>query len=184
MRKKFIYLLLSIALVSCSSLMKQGQNSEAKKMEAAESMKDAQGKEFARGEVILATELLVKIFDKEMAPLDCVPDTDEASLLLRTIRPRMEIVEDDMGALLDQKEEVKNLINTCDQNCTCVYVDDLLREHLVPLSKDERTLLTKKRNKKEISRCLNYARETFCQSELYKALSIEKEDFSFDEESP
>lgn len=140
-----------------------------------------QQKEFSRGEVILATQLLTKIFDGEMGPIDCVPDTDEASLLLRTIRPRMEVVEDDMEALLDDASEVKNLINTCDQNCTCVYVDDLLREHLVSLSNKDRKMITDKRSEKEINRCMSFIQNTFCQSELYRALNTEKADFSFEE---
>lgn len=138
-------------------------------------------KEFSRGEVILATQLLTKIFDGEMGAIECVPDTDEASLLLRTIRPRMEVVEDDMEALLDNSEEVRTLINTCDQNCTCVYVDDLLREHLVSLTKGQRKMITEKRSEKEINRCMSFVQNTFCTSELYRALNAEKADFSFEE---
>lgn len=140
-----------------------------------------QQKEFSRGEVILATQLLTKIFDQEMGPLDCIPDTDEASLLLRTIRPRMEVVEDDIEAMFDDASEVNNLIQTCDQNCTCVYIDDLLREHLVTLSKEQRKTLTLKRSDKEINRCMSFVQNTFCNSELYRALNSEKADFSFEE---
>lgn len=138
-------------------------------------------REFARGELILGTQLLTKIFDQEMAPLECVADVDEAALLLRTIRPRMEIVQDDMEALLDDPREVNDLIKTCDQNCTCGYVDELLREHLVNLSKSQRILLNKKKSDKEINRCLNFVQATFCQSDLYKTLNKEKKDFSFEE---
>lgn len=138
-------------------------------------------KEFSRGEVILGTQLLTKIFDGEMGPLECVPDHDEASLLLRTIRPRMEMVEDDMEALLDNAPEVEKLIQTCDQNCTCVYVDDLLREHLVTLSKAQRKMLSEKRSEKEVNRCMSFVQNTFCQGELYRALNNEKADFSFEE---
>ncbi len=138
-------------------------------------------REFSRGELILGTQLLTKIFDQEMAPLECVPDVDEAALLLRTIRPRMDIVQDDMEALLDDPREVNDLIKTCDQNCTCGYVDELLREHLVNLSKPQRILLNKKKSDKEINRCLNFVQATFCQSDLFKTLNQEKEDFSFEE---
>lgn len=140
-----------------------------------------QQKEFSRGEVILGTQLLTKIFDGEMGPLDCVPDHDEASLLLRTIRPRMELVEDDMEALLDNPEAVREMINTCDQNCTCVYVDDLLREHLVVLSRNLRKTITLKRSEREVNRCMSFVQETFCQSDLYRALNTEKVDFTFEE---
>lgn len=138
-------------------------------------------KEFSRGEVILATQLLTKIFDGEMGPLDCVPDNDEASLLLRTIRPRMELIEDDIEAVLDQEAEVQKLIDSCEQSCTCGYVDDLLREHLVTLTKAQRKNLTLKRSEKEVNRCMSFAQSTFCNSELYRALNLEKADFSFEE---
>jgi hypothetical protein len=141
-------------------------------------------KEFSRGEVILGTQLLTKIFDQEMAPIKCVPDTDEAALLLRTINPRMEIAQDDMEAMLDIEAEVKSLIETCDQNCTCSYVDDLVREHLVILNKGLRATLDKKKKQKDLNSCLNYVKETFCSSELYLELNREKADFSYDEVSP
>ena len=139
-------------------------------------------KEFSRGEVILGTQLLTKVFDGEMAPLACVPDADEASLLLRTIRPRMEVVEDDMEALLDDPKEVSELIEKCEQNCTCGYLDDLLREHLVNLTKAQKKTMTSKKDNKELNRCLSYMQTTFCQSDLYIELNKEKVDFSFEEE--
>ena len=139
-------------------------------------------KEFSRGEIILTNQLLTKIFDQEMAPLKCVPDVDEASLLLRTINPRREVVQDDMEALLDNESEVKTLIETCDQNCTCSYVDDLLKEHLVTLSKPLRATLEKKKIQKDLASCLNYAKETFCGSELFKELDQEKVDFNYEDE--
>ncbi|MGE3611218.1 MAG: hypothetical protein AB7I27_16620 [Bacteriovoracaceae bacterium] len=139
-------------------------------------------KEFSQGEIILGTQLLTKIFDQEMAPLKCVPDSDEASLLLRTIRPRMELVQDDIEAILDEPKEVDQLISRCDQNCTCSFIDDILREHQVPLSKNQKKILTQKENEKESNRCLNFSQTTFCDSELFKALNAEKGDFSFEEE--
>lgn len=138
-------------------------------------------KEFSRGEVILGNQLLTKIFDQEMAPIKCVPDIDEAALLLRTINPRMEIVLDDMEAMLDTETEIKNLIATCDQNCTCSFLDELLREHLVNLNKNLRTELDKKNKQKDLNSCLNYVKETFCRSELYLELNKEKSEFSYDE---
>ena len=168
----FQKLLILILLSACSTTTKVP--TAAPQVEAAPI-------EFSRGELILGTQLLTKIFDQEMAPLECVPDVDEAALLLRTIRPRMEIVQDDMEALLDDPREVNDLIKTCDQNCTCGYVDELLREHLVNMSKPQRILLNKKKSDKEINRCLNFVQATFCQSDLYKTLNKEKEDFSFEE---
>ncbi len=138
-------------------------------------------REFSHGELILGTQLLTKIFDQEMAPLECVPSIDEAALLLRTIRPRMDIVQDDLEALLDDPREVNDMVNTCNQNCTCGYIDELFREHLVELSNDQQQKLNKKKNEKEINRCLSYVQATFCESDLYKTLDSEKVDFSFEE---
>lgn len=164
------YLVLCFFAMACSS-SKQTQTPVSKVMP----------KEFSTGEIILATELLTKIFDQEMSPLECVPDPDEASLLLRTIRPRMEVVEDDLEAKLDDKKEINALISTCDQNCTCGHLDELLREHLVPLDKEQRKLLGQKKSDKELNRCLNYVQNTFCQSELFKTLDKEKIDFTYEE---
>lgn len=138
-------------------------------------------KDFSRGEVILATQLLSKIYDQEMAPLKCIKDLDEASLFMRTLNPRMEIVQDDLEAMLDNKEQLIELINECDKNCTCSYVDELLREHLVVLSKDLRNTLSVKNKQKDLNACLNYVRETFCKSDLYQELNKEKVDFTFDQ---
>ena len=162
-------LIILMILVACSTDKKSIKTTQV------------QAKEFSRGEIILGTQLLTKIFDGEMGPIECVPDNDEASLLLRTIRPRMEMTEDDLEAVLDQEAEVKKLIDTCDQNCTCVYIDDLLREHLVTMSNADRKILTQKRSEKEVNRCMAYVQNTFCQSELYKTLNSEKADFSFEE---
>ena len=109
-------------LVSCSML---------------ESPKKDPLKEFSKGEVILATQLLTKIYDQEMAPIKCVPDLDEAALLSRTLNPRMEVVQDDLEAMLDTDSEIESLIETCDQNCTCSFIDDLFRENLVVLKKEK-----------------------------------------------
>lgn len=152
-------------LISCSHL-EAPKNPEAPK-------------EFSRGEVILATELLTRVFDQEMAPLSCVPDTDEASLLLRTIRPRMEVVQDDLEAMLDDQSAVKQMIETCNLDCTCNYIDGLIREHLVALTPAQKKLLNQKNTEKELSRCMNFAQTTFCQGDLYKELNREKSDFSF-----
>lgn len=169
MFKKIILLIL---IAGCSTAKVQEPNQ--KKVVAPQ-------REFSHGELILGTQLLTKIFDQEMAPLACVPTIDEAELLLRTIRPRMDIIQDDMEALLDDPREVNDLINTCDQNCTCGYVDELFREHLVLLTPDQRKILNKKKDEKEVNRCLSFVQATFCQSDLYKTLNTEKVDFSYEE---
>ena len=166
---KFIIL---ISIVSaCSSVQAPKNDPEPITMQ----------KEFSSGELILATELLLKIYDNEMAPLECVPDKEEAGLLIRTIRPRMEVVYDDTEAVLDNPKEVDKLINTCEQHCTCGFVDYLIREHLVNLTRSQRKKLSSKKTDKELNRCMNYAQSTFCQSELLKTLNKEKSDFSFED---
>jgi predicted transcriptional regulator len=169
----FPKIFLIILLASCTSAKKP----ESKPVSAITT------KEFSAGELILGTELLTKIFDEEMAPVKCVPDTDEAEILLRTIRPRMEIVQDDLEATLDNPVAVDKLIKTCEQNCTCGYVDELLREHLVKITRPQRKLLNLKKTDKELVRCLNYVQSTFCESELYKTLNQEKAEFTFEGET-
>ena len=138
---------------------------------------------FSRGEIILASELLNKIFDQEMAPISCVPDIQEASLLLRTLQPRLDEIEDDLSSRMDDPAAVAGLIGSCEENCTCFHVSDLFREHLVPLTKTQKLTLSKKMTPKEQTRCFTFIKETFCKGDLYKALNSEKGDFSF-EDSP
>ncbi len=165
-------ILLLLTLVSCA----HNKESTAPKAPVIPTV----AKEFSKGELILGTQLLTKIFDREMAPLPCVPTTDEASLLLTTIRPRMEVVQADMEDMLDSPKDVDQLIKTCDQSCICDYVDDLMRENLVGLSKAQRELMNKKKSDKATNRCLSYVQSTFCQSELYQELSKEKAAFSLE----
>jgi hypothetical protein len=159
---------------SCTSTKKLPETQEMKPPQSS-------SKNFSREELILAQELLSKIFDQQMAPLECVPNTDEAGLLLRTLRPRMEVVEDDIEATLDDDIKVKFLIETCKNHCICSYVEDLLKEHQVEFGTSEKKSLSKNNSPKEESRCLNFAKSTFCQSELYQELNKEKIDFSFEE---
>lgn len=170
-RNKFYKLLFLIIVTSCSYFSFNPPVEEQPQMH----------QKFSSGEIILANELLNYIFDQQMAPIECVPNTDEAGLLLRTLRPRIELVQDDIEASLDDDKLVDKLVNTCHENCICHYVDDLLKEHQVVLTKEQTKSLNIKKSQKELSRCLNYAQSTFCQSELYKELNQEKKDFSFEE---
>jgi hypothetical protein len=138
-------------------------------------------KDFSQGELIMGTQLLAKIFDEEMAPLECVPDSDEAALLLRTIQPRMEVMLDELESKLDNNERVDDLIKNCPQSCSCPYIDDVLREHQVGMSKSQQKMMQANKSQKQINRCLNYMQETFCKSELYQELNKEKAHFSFEE---
>ncbi|HXH29425.1 MAG TPA: hypothetical protein VNJ01_01310 [Bacteriovoracaceae bacterium] len=167
---------LKIAILLIFSLSCASRNPE--KLPAPEPVPVA--KEFSKGELILGTQLLTKIFDQEMSPLPCVPTLDEASLLLTTIRPRMEVVQADMESMLESPKDIDQSIKTCDQSCICGYVDDLMRENLVVLTKAQRELLNKKKSDKALSSCLSYVQSTFCQSELYKELDKEKKAFSLE----
>jgi len=153
-------------LFSCSSI---GQK---KKVELT--------KDFSPGEVILANQLLNRIFETEMSLLACVPNIDEAALLLRTLTPRMELVQDDIEATLDNPEAIEKLVNSCQNSCTCHYLDDLFREHQVVLSKEMKKKFESDKKQKTLNSCLSYVQETFCHSEIYKTLNSEKEEFTFD----
>ncbi len=166
-------LIISLFFVFSCSFLPQSQ-------ENTSTLESGPRQDFPRGELYLVTEILAKIYDREMTPLVCIPDRGEAELFLRTIRPRMEQVYDDTEAKLDLPEEVENLISTCDQDCTCGLVDDLIREHQVKLSKAQQKTLNHKVSEKEINRCLGFTQSTFCQSELYQILNKEKVDFSFE----
>ncbi len=163
-----IFIPLLLFLVACST-----------KLETPKT--DKTSTDFAPGEVILAWEYLNKVFDQEISPTNCVPDKDEASLLLRTLNPRMEVVQDDIEALLDDEKAISHMIKNCRQDCTCHYLEDLLREHLVTLTKEQQLNLDQQQKQRDRNSCLRFIQETFCQSELYKALENEKKDFSFEE---
>lgn len=167
------HLLIIIFLISCSTNKKSNTSEVSPRKETP--------KEFSRGELILATDLLTKIFDEEMAPLSCVPDMEEASLLLRTIRPRMEMVQDDIEAMLDNQTNINELIRECKESCICYYVDELFREHQVGLTKTQKKMMLLRKSEKEQNRCMSFVKETFCQSDLHKTLNQEKADFSFEE---
>lgn len=138
-------------------------------------------RDFSEGEVILTNDLLVKIFDKQMAPIECVKDIEEAELLLRTLTPRFEIVQDNIEANLDDQNEIDSMIKRCQSECTCGHLDEIFKEHQVELTKGQKKDIFQKASEKELSRCLNFAQTTFCQSDLYKTLNEEKKEFNFEE---
>jgi hypothetical protein len=138
-------------------------------------------KDFQSGEVINSHQLLTKIFDRELPPIDCVPNIDEASLLLRTLSPRMELVQDDLEASLDDENKVAELLKECDLNCTCSFIDDLLREHMVPLDEKLKRLLVDKIKSNKNQACMTQLKEKFCQGDLYHTINQEKEDFTYQE---
>lgn len=141
-------------------------------------------KNFPSADVIQATQLLTRIFDGEIKGIRCVPSAEEASLLLRTLRPRMEVVEDDLQAHLDHPSTIQQLLVSCQQQCTCQYVDELIRENNIVLSKKERGQLNTRISDKENKRCSTAFMQTFCQGELFQTLDNEKAEFTYDDSSP
>lgn len=135
--------------------------------------------DFSPRELITSTQLLTKIYDGEMAPLSCVPDSSSAELLIRTLRPRLEVVIDDIEAILDQENEVISLVNNCQTDCTCEFVDEIFREHQVTLSKAH-TLILQKGVVANEGVCLKARAKIFCEGPLFKELDKEKSDFSFE----
>lgn len=162
---KIIALLL---ILSCSTSSTSG------KLSRSEGPKD-----FSPRELITSAGLLTKIYDEVLPPLSCVPDAQAAELLLRTIRPRLEVVMDDIEALLDQDSEIDALIRNCQSDCMCEFIDEVFREHQLALTKGQAQTLQKgiKGNEKV---CLSQRAETFCESTLFKELNKEKGDFSFE----
>lgn len=136
-------------------------------------------KDFSPRELITSSRLLTKIYDEEMKPLECVPDTDSAQLLLRTLRPRLEVVIDDIEVALDKNEEVASLVNNCQSDCTCEFIDDIFREHQITLSQTQSKKLQQGIRANEKT-CLSARAKIFCTSPLFQELEKEKVDFSFE----
>lgn len=160
-----------LVLLACST----GQNlNQSKTTVDREALKD-----FSPRELITTTQMLTKIYDGDMKHLSCVPDQAEAELLLRTLRPRMEVVIDDIEALFDQDQEINSLANNCSTDCTCEFIDELFREHQITLTKAQKKNINLgiAENKKS---CLSQRAKTFCSSALKKELDKEKSDFSFE----
>lgn len=153
-------------IISCSSLKNQGA-----------SYPDAP-KDFSPRELITTTALLTKIYDEQHPPLTCVPDADSSELLIRTLRPRLEVVIDDIEAVLDQDHEINSLVNNCQSDCTCEFLDEIFREHQLTLNKAQIKVLKKGISANE-KVCLPQRASTFCDGPLFKELDKEKEDFRF-----
>ncbi len=141
--------------------------------------RDDAPKDFSPRELITSAQMLTKIYDEQMPPLSCVPDTDSAELLLRTLRPRLEVVIDDIEATLDQDHEVNSLVKNCQNDCTCEFIDEIFREHQLTLTKSQTTTLSKGIKANE-GVCLVGRAKSFCESVLFKELDKEKGDFSFE----
>jgi hypothetical protein len=58
---------------------------------------------------------------------------------------------------------------------------ELLKEHLVELTRGQKKALANAWSEKEVNRCMSFQLSTFCQSELYQELQKEKADFTYGE---
>lgn len=135
---------------------------------------------FSKGEVILSTILLINIHDGLMPASTCVADRAEAELFLRVIRPRMDEVDLYLTKELDSPVGRKKLFSECLDNCTCGYLNNMLKDNKTPLGVEEKkewrkTIKEFKTHRESL--CLGYIQQSFCQSALMNDLENEKEDF-------
>jgi hypothetical protein len=163
-------LLLLLFIMACTT-----QVSPTKKRDA-----QAESKEFSASEIIISHTLIEKIFDKQMPPLACIEDVSEAELFLRTLTPRMEMVEDEIMATFDEPKRVEEILKTCEKECTCSFIMDLLKENEVSLSKKIKNDLSPVKLEKQLNKCLSFYSTSFCQSEIYQQLEIEKDEFNYE----
>jgi hypothetical protein len=131
--------------------------------------------------VIQSNTLLTKIYEGEIKPLSCVADKEEAELFLRTLASRFDIVSDDYQSRLDDQDEIKNLINNCESNCTCDFLEELLKENEIDLTPAQSAQFKKIKFKKVTEACTAQIEESFCQSRLFRELEKEKDLFKYDE---
>jgi hypothetical protein len=132
-------------------------------------------------QVIQSNTLLTKIYEGEIKPLGCIEDKEEAELFLRTLASRFDIVSDDYQSRLDDQDEIKKLINNCESNCTCDFLEELLKENEIDLTPAQSAQFKKIKFKKMTEACTAQIEESFCQSQLFRELEKEKDLFKYDE---
>jgi len=135
-------------------------------------------------EIILANQLLEKIYSQESPLLECIDDVEDASLLQRTLNPLLETAQDEFEASLDDDSSLNRLVTNCDVDCTCSYLNDLIKEHQVILQKETSKALLKKMKSKNMFECTKKFSENFCKSKLFEKLDQEKNQFTYEEENP
>ena len=165
--QKIIFLLL--ITISCSHQTKSS-------IEEASSV--------SRGEIILSSNLILKIHDEVMPPLKCVEDRAEAELFLRVMRPRLDEVDLYLSKELDTNKGREAQKEGCFENCTCEYLYVLIKENKVPLTAAEKkdwdqTYHSFKKDREK--QCLSYIQQSFCDSALMNDLENEKDDFMVEE---
>lgn len=77
---------------------------------------------FADSDIILAHDLLDKIYSKELPPIECISDSEEASLYQRALGPVFERIQDEFEATLADEKKLQTLLNQCEKDCTCHYL--------------------------------------------------------------
>ena len=133
-----------------------------------------------RIEIILANNLLTNVFEGKLKTNECIEDTEDSELLLKTLQSRFEEVTDSYQAKLDNDSEIENLIKNCEVDCSCHFLQDLFKENEIQLNKKLSSELKKQLNGDKFKTCTEKHRREFCQSELFKKLDQEKESFKFD----
>lgn len=144
-----------------------------------------EGPNYAAGEIILSTMLLINIHDGVMPPMDCVANQKEAEILLRVIRPRMDEIDAKLDGQLNSQNKRMETLNKCLDNCSCPYLELTLRDSKIKLTKNEEkswaeTLQNYKTQR--ATQCLSYIQQSFCGSALQLELDHEKVDFISTEE--
>jgi len=166
MRPTIFFLLLTTIITSCSQTQKEAK-------------KEPTQLDFSVEEILVANDYLNRVYDKEIEYHACLKDEKEIQLLLRTLNERTELAEDRLIERLENKNQRLELVKSCEKSCTCEIIFDFLRENQSVLEKDEKKILERGVVRK--NKCLNFTKESFCQSPLYQKINTEKEDFIFEE---
>ena len=130
--------------------------------------------------IILANELLTKIYEGVLSPNKCIVDKEEAELLLKTLGPKFEEVVDQYQAKLDDDTEIENFVKSCGATCTCHFIQELFTQNEIKISKKLNTEIKTQISGQVFKACLVNYQLNFCQSELYLNLEKEKESFKLD----
>ncbi len=128
-------------------------------------------------ETLHAQELLLNIKDKKTETLPCIEDPEDAEILLKILDPQYEDVLDSYQAKLDDDTEIEKLIQNCENDCTCSFINSLLEENEIKLEKTVKKDLIRKISSKEFVTCSKEMTNNFCESSLYKKMEKEKSEF-------
>ncbi len=132
-------------------------------------------------QVIQFNALLTKIYEGKIKPLSCIEDKEEAELLLRALASRFDSVTDVYQSRLDHQDEIQDLINNCESNCTCDYVEELFKENEIELSTPQSAQFNQIKAKMVSKNCTDQIQKIFCQSQLFRELDKEKDHFKYEE---